>query len=72
MPSSRGSSQSRDRTRVCLCLLHWQVDSLPTESPGKPSKEGQNSPSRLYLGNPGFIWTQRPLCDWHSGVGIYN
>ena len=49
MPSSRGSSYSGDRTGVCLHLLHWQVDSLPTESPGKPSKEGQNSPSLLHL-----------------------
>ena len=27
--SSRGSSQSRDRTRVSLHLLHWQADSSP-------------------------------------------
>ena len=27
IPSSRGSSQSKDRTHVS-CLLHWQVDSL--------------------------------------------
>ena len=31
MPSSRGSSQPRDRTSVCL-----QADSLPDELPGKP------------------------------------
>ena len=30
MPSSRGSSRSRDRQ------LHWQVGSLPLVSPGKP------------------------------------
>ena len=35
MPSSRGSSQFRDQTRVS-CLLHWQVDSLPLVPPGKP------------------------------------
>ena len=28
MPSSRGLSRHRDQTRV-LCLLHWQVGSLP-------------------------------------------
>ena len=28
MPSSRESSQPRDRTRIS-CLLHWQVGSLP-------------------------------------------
>ena len=29
MPSSRGSSWLRNRTSVSLCLLHYQVDSLP-------------------------------------------
>ena len=39
MPFSRGSSQTRDRTLVwsyvlcLLCLLHWQVDSLPIVLP---------------------------------------
>ena len=28
MPSSRGSSRPRDRTRVSCVCLHWQVDSL--------------------------------------------
>ena len=32
MPSSRGSSQPRDRTQVS----HMQADSLPSEPPGKP------------------------------------
>ena len=36
MPSSRGSTWSRDWTRVSLCLLHWQVGSLPLAPPGKP------------------------------------
>ena len=35
MPSSRGSSQSRDRTWV-LCLLHWQAYSLQLAPPGEP------------------------------------
>ena len=35
MPSSRGSSQPRDGTRV-FCLLHWQLGSLPLAPPGKP------------------------------------
>ena len=34
MPSSRGSSGPRDRTRICL--LHRQADSLPLVPPGKP------------------------------------
>ena len=35
MPSSRGSSWSRDWTHNS-CLLHWQADSLPAESQRKP------------------------------------
>ena len=35
MPSSRASSQPRDRT-PSLCLLHWQVNSLPLAPPRKP------------------------------------
>ena len=35
MPSFRGSSQSRDQTRL-LCLLHWQVGSLLLASLGSP------------------------------------
>ena len=38
MPSSRGSSQPRDWTQVS-CM---QVDSLPTEPPGKPIKFAYN------------------------------
>ena len=34
LPSSWGSSQSRDWTRVS-CLLHWQAGSLPLPPPGK-------------------------------------
>ena len=35
IPFSRGSSQPRDWTYISLCLLHWQVGSLPLEPPGK-------------------------------------
>ena len=35
MPSSRGSSESRDRTWVS-CLLHWQTYSLQLVPPGEP------------------------------------
>ena len=34
LPSSRVSSQPRDRTHTCLHLLHWQADSLPTKPLG--------------------------------------
>ena len=36
MPSSRGSSQPRDRTHVCYIHLHWQAGSSPLAPPGKP------------------------------------
>ena len=35
VPSSRGSSQPRDRTCIS-CLLHWQMGSSPLAPPGKP------------------------------------
>ena len=35
MPSSRGSSGLRDQPRISLCLLNWQVGSLPLVLPGK-------------------------------------
>ena len=34
MPFSRGFSRPRDGTHICL--LHWQVTSLPPLPPGKP------------------------------------
>ena len=34
MPSSRGSSQPRNRTQVSYSVLHWQAGSLPLTSPG--------------------------------------
>ena len=34
--SSRGSSQPRNQNPPLLCLLHWQVGSLPLVPPGKP------------------------------------
>ena len=39
MPSSRGSSQCRDRTRSPAL----QVDSLPAEPPGKPTEKTVSS-----------------------------
>ena len=35
MPHSRGSSRHQESNFHLLCLLHWQVDSLPLASPGK-------------------------------------
>ena len=45
MPSSRGSSQPRDRTRVSLCFLHLQAGSLPLAPPGKLGKSLSESES---------------------------
>ena len=36
MPSSKGSSQPRDRTHISCICLHWQEGSLPLMPPGKP------------------------------------
>ena len=61
MPSSRRSSQPRDRTLYVLCLLHWEVGSLPLAPPGKPllmlplpswelsGKTGMEVQQRLYV-----------------------
>ena len=35
----RGSSQSRDRTRVSYVYLYWQAGSLPLAPPGKPTED---------------------------------
>ena len=37
MPPSRESSRPRDQTHYLLCLLHWQMSSLPLALPGKPT-----------------------------------
>ena len=41
IPSSRGPSWLRDQAWV-LCLLHWQVGSLPLAPPGKPKASGDD------------------------------
>ena len=47
MPSSRGSSQSRDWTLVS-CLLHWQAGSIPLVPPGKPVIWTYRNPIQKY------------------------
>ena len=39
VPSSRGSSRSRDQTHHLLCLLLWREGSLSLVSPGKPKRD---------------------------------
>ena len=38
VPSSRGPSRPRDQ--IHICVLHWQVGSLPLAPPGKPKNTG--------------------------------
>ena len=47
MPSSRGSSPARNWIHASLCLLHWQVGSLPLVPPGSPQNTGVISHSLL-------------------------
>ena len=42
MPSSRGFSWPRDRTRVPKVYLHWQASSSPLVAPGKPIPSSVN------------------------------
>ena len=39
MPSSRGLETHGSSDLCLLCLLHWQVGSLPLMPPGKPIRE---------------------------------
>ena len=56
MPFSWESSQPRDRSHPSLlCLLHWQVGSLPLVSPGKPP----------YMGNCFPPWGLSLHCDFY-------
>ena len=64
MPSSRGSFQGSN-PRV-LCLLHWQMGSLPLVPPGKPRDPFSTSLSqvpelRLRHTILGPLWDQCPL-----------
>ena len=65
MPSSRGSSQSTDRTQVAL-----EANSLPSEPPGKPMHAGVGSLSLCQgifpgdLPNPGI--KPSPASQAHS------
>ena len=52
--SFRGSSWLKDWTRAyCLCLLHWQADSLPLEPPGKP--QAVTGPLKPYLSVDSYL-----------------
>ena len=78
MPSSRGSSWPRDWTHV-LCLLHWQMGSLPLATPGSPQRRKKNAiPPCAQWENGGSY--QQPNCwppsRWGNQVayarGIYS
>ena len=55
MPSSRGSSQLGSNPCL-LCLLHWQVGSLPLAPPGKPSKVETSNPKGKSQNNFSFLF----------------
>ena len=69
-PFSRGSSWPRDQT---LCLLHWQVDSLPLEPSGKPHV-GVGGTKRKWEGSPKgttaeqALWLQKECCFSYSDI----
>ena len=50
-PHSRGSSQPRDQICVfcLLCVLHWQVSSLPLVPPGKSHAQSNLSLLHSFL-----------------------
>ena len=58
MPSSVGFSWPRDQSPV-LCLLHWQVGSLPLEPPVKPLWAGSLT-SDLYWASRTSAWRVPP------------
>ena len=70
---SRGSSRPRDQTSL-LCLLHWQVDSLPLTYLGNPSKLERKSsnlnPDKVSLPRKGFICKSVFPC-WISHQSLY-
>ena len=77
MPSSRGSSQPRDRTCVS-CLPHWQVGSLPLAPPGKSlyPLDRQGIPYMSFfiaglLRSLNIIVTLHKKCLLNSEVGCY-
>ena len=66
-PFSRGSSWSRNRTRVS-CI---QADSLPTERSGKPPWGGDGEWSQMCLENQGSSragWKVRAKEQWEGGA----
>ena len=42
-----------------LCLLHWQVDSLPLVPPGKPLYKTHLVVNPLICGHLGFLWMRQ-------------
>ena len=70
MPSSRGSSGLRDQTCISLCLLNWQVGSLPLVPPGKSYNWGNDLLGKtLILGKiEGRGRRERQRMRWLDGI----
>ena len=70
MPSSRGSSGLRNQTCISLCLLNWQVGSLPLVPPGKSYNWGNDLLGKtLILGKiEGRGRRERQRMRWLDGI----
>ena len=74
MPSSRGSSQPRERTRIS-CLLHWQEESLPLAVLGSPTipdtSPGLNKTELLILLKFFYCIKARKNRYKHHPIGLF-
>ena len=70
MPSSRGSSGLKDQPCISLCLLNWQVGSLPLVLPGKSYNWGTESLGKtLMLGKDWGQGRREPQrMGWLDGI----
>ena len=77
MPSSRGSSGLRNQTCISLCLLNWQVGSLPLVPPGKSYNWGNDLLGKTLIlgkiegrGEKGA--TEDEMVGWHYWLNGYQ
>ena len=63
-PPPKGSFPPRNPTHIfCICLLHWQEDSLPDEPLGKPSRDDWLTPNFNI-----WLFSQKESQSWESGI----
>ena len=68
--SSRVSSRPRDRALISLCLLHWQVGSLPRVPSGKPLAFSYWKAIAFIV--PQLILMKQPQCEENKYKGVLN